>query len=97
MATPSRGGHPPVTSGDVGTERVTGRVRVFFADTGRGVIEGEDGAAYRFSRADVAGYEIIGRGGGVVFTPTQGPHGPRAVDVQRLQPPPAPTDVETGR
>jgi cold shock CspA family protein len=67
---------------------MTGRVRIFFGDSGRGVIEGENGLPYHFTIQDVAYHEVLGRGAAVGFPPTQGPRGLRATAVQRLQPAP---------
>ena len=69
---------------------MTGRVRIWHDGRFWGLIEGEDGGSYFFHIEDVVYREVLRRGAAVTFTATQGPRGPRATALQRLQPTPAP-------
>ena len=67
---------------------MTGRVRLWSRENGRGLIELADGRVYRIRRADVPYEDDLRRGQVIQFEPAFGPAGPIARAVKVLQPDP---------
>ena len=65
-------------------EPVTGTIKQLTPDRGFGFIKAQDGE-YFFHRSAAPDFDTLKIGTAVVFVPTDGPKGPRAEDVTRLE------------
>src|SRR5581483_6080528 len=81
----SRVGRQLVKTLEIGEVYMTGKIRTLRVDKGFGFIKGETGQDYFFHQSAIYGEGIadLREGDGVEFAVTDGPKGPRAVDVKR--------------